>query len=254
MKKTFLALALAGAATGAFAADGTRIGIGADYSRGTYGTDVTTEILSVPLTLGYTASNWTLQASVPWLRIKGDTSVVPGLGGVIGGRPGTGAATGTTTTSGVGDLRLSATYSIPFDSGFGIDLTGSAKIATADEDKGLGTGANDYGVGIDLYRSFETVTLFGGAGYTSLGESPLIDAEQVANANAGLRISTGAGDIGAVYEWRESPSTFFDDRSDLSAFYGRQMSDASRMQLYVTKGLSDGSPDWGAGVSFTSSF
>lgn len=254
MGKKLLALALAGAFTSANAAEGMSISIGADYSRGDYGTDIDTEILSVPVTFGYTTSNWTLRASLPWLRVDGDTSVVPGLGGVLPGRPESGTAPVASSESGVGDLRLSATYSIPFQNGFGIDLTGNVKFATADETRGLGTGANDYGVAIDLYRSLETVTVFGGAGYTWLGDSIFLDVEEVANANVGLRVTTAGGDVGAVYEWRESPSTFFENRRDVSVFYGRPMADTSRVQLYVTRGLTDGSPDWGAGASFSYHF
>lgn len=251
MKKIFLALAMACAAGSVHAADGAEVGVGVDYSTGTYGSDISTDILSVPLTVGYTVSNWTLRASVPWLRIEGDTSIVPGLGGVLPGRPEDGTTIEPSSESGVGDVRLSATYSIPFESGFGIDLTGHAKLATADETRGLGTGANDYGFAVDVYQTLDTVTLFGGAGYTRLGESPLLDVDAIANASAGFRVTTTGGDIGAVYSWSESPSTFFDDRSDASVFYGHQVSDATRMQLYATKGLSDGSPDWGAGISFT---
>jgi len=44
---------------GAQAADGLTLGAGVDYSSGSYGSETTTEILSVPLSARYAAGNWT---------------------------------------------------------------------------------------------------------------------------------------------------------------------------------------------------
>jgi hypothetical protein len=246
------------------AADGLTVGVGVDYSSGTYGTDTTTEILSVPFSARYASGNWTWKASVPWVRVSGDPNVLPGLGVVTNTNPrgrgrGVVAVPGGTepesgTASGIGDLNLSATYSFNTGGPFGIDLTGKAKVATADEDKGLGTGANDYGLALDLYRTFGETTLFGGAGYTMLGDSSYIDVDGVANANLGVsrKLGTAGGSIGVMYDWRAAASSSFDDRSELTGFYS--FGGANRFQLYATAGLSDGSPDWGGGVSYSHGF
>jgi hypothetical protein len=264
MSKTLLACALLIAAGAAHADDGFSLGAGVDYTSGKYGSDITTEILQVPVTAKYATGDWSFKASLPWMRVTGDANVVPGLGEVVNLNPrgrGRGAAGGGTTTSsddttsGLGDLRLSATYSIPTSNGLGIDLTGNAKIATADEDKGLGTGANDYGVAVDLYRDFSGTTLFGGVGYTWLGESDYIDVDAVANANVGFSRKVGdAASVGLVYDWREAATDTAEQRSELTGFYAFPAGGANKMQVYATKGLSDGSPDWGAGVSFTAGF
>ena len=264
MSKTFLACALLIAAGAAHAADGFSLGVGADYSSGKYGTDTTTEIFQVPVTAKYTAGDWSFKASLPWMRVKGDPNVVPGLGEVVNLNPrgrgriidtGGGTTTSNDTASGLGDLRLAATYSIPTSNGLGIDVTGNAKIATADEDKGLGTGANDYGVAVDLYRDFSGTTVFGGVGYTWLGESDFIDVDAVANANVGLsRKIADRSSIGMVYDWREAASATAEPRSELTGFYAFPAGATNSLQVYATKGFSDGSPDWGAGVSFTAGF
>jgi hypothetical protein len=257
------ALVLAGTA---HAEDGLTLGIGADYSTGDYGTDITTEIWSVPFTARLVAGDWTFKATLPWLQVDGNPNVLPGVGGVtnlnpIGrGRPGIGAppppedelASG--RASGIGDLALAATWSVPTGGPLGVDLTANAKIATADEDEGLGTGANDYGVAVDLYRAFGATTWFGGAGYTWLGSSQFIDVDAVANANAGFSHAVGNGNLGLVYDWREAASSAFDDRSELMAFYGFPAGQSGRFQVYALRGLSDGSPEWGAGVSYSHGF
>lgn len=249
----------------AYAQDGFSLGVGVDYSSGEYGGDTTTEILSVPVTAKYDTGNWTFKASLPWLRVSGDPNVLPGLGAVTNTNPrgrgrGNGGGTGTPdtsedgTASGIGDLRLAATYSFDTGSALGIDLTGNAKIATADEDEGLGTGANDYGLAVDLYRDFGGTLLFGGVGYTALGDSQFIDVDSVVNANVGASWRAAAGSLGLMYDWRESASEGFDDRSELTGFYTAAAGQSGKWQLYATAGLSDGSPDWGAGVNYTYGF
>lgn len=262
MKRLALLAVLCAAGT-AQADDGFTLGIGADYSTGDYGTATTTEIWSLPLTAKLTRGDWTFKASLPWLHVSGDPDVLPGVGNVVNlnprgrGRGGVVPAPQTgerSTASGLGDLRLSATYAFPTEGPFGVDLTANVKIATADEDAALGTGANDYGLALDLYRSFDTATVFGGVGYTRLGDSDFIDVDSVLNANLGASWTAGPGSLGLMYDWREAASSEFDDRSELTGFYTVPAGESGKWQFYALKGLSDGSPDWGGGVSYQHGF
>ena len=264
MKRSVLFCAVLFATSAAWAEDGLSLGVGADYSSGEYGSDVTTEIFSVPLTAKYVAGQWTWKASLPWLRIDGDPGVLPGLGNVNRNPNGRGRGTGGTpapdgtvedsSASGIGDLRLSATYAFDTGGPLGVDLTGNVKVATADEDKGLGTGEHDYGLALDLYRDFDGTLLFGGVSYTMLGDSELVPLDDVAGANFGASWRVGGGSLGAMYDWRQAASDTADDRSELTGFYAIPAGERGKLQLYAVKGLSDGSPDWGAGVSFTRAF
>ncbi|MCM2336739.1 MAG: hypothetical protein NDI66_08165, partial [Pseudomonas sp.] len=250
------------AAGAVHAQDGLSLGIGADYSSGDYGTDTTTTIFSVPVTAKYTSGAWTWKASLPWMRVDGDPNVVPGLGSLLNSNPngrGRGgllepdqAESGKAT--GIGDLRLSGTYSVDTGGPLGVDLTANAKIATADEDKGLGTGANDYGVAVDLYRDFDGTLLFGGVGYTLLGDSDFIDVDSVFNANVGASWRAGEGSLGLMYDYRQPASDNADDRSEITGFYSFPTGERTKMQVYAVGGLSDGSPDWGAGLSLSTGF
>lgn len=258
----FLAtLLLAGTAQ---AQDGFSAGVGVDYSSGDYGSDVDTKILSIPLSAKYVTGDWTFKASLPWMRVEGDANVVPGLGNVVNLNPvgrgrGNGGGGGETaptsgTTSGIGDLRLSATYALPMQGDWGVDLTGNVKVATADEDKGLGTGENDYGVAVDVFRAFGDLTAFGGVGYTWLGESDYIDVDSVLSGNLGFSQRLATGSVGLMYDYRQPASDTADDRSEITGFYAFPAGERSRMQVYATKGLTDGSPDWGAGISLSTAF
>lgn len=266
MKRSAAFVALLLAAGVVHAQEGLSLGVGVDYSSGDYGSETTTKILSVPLSAKYATGDWTFKASLPWLRVDGDANVVPGLGSVvnlnpvgrgrgIGGGGSDPTAPSEGTTSGVGDLRLSATYAIPMEGRWGVDLTGNVKVATADEDKGLGTGANDYGVALDVYRSVgEATTVFGGLGYTALGDSDFIEVDSVLNGNVGFSRRVGANSVGLMYDYREPTSDDADDRSEVTGFFSFPTSETGKMQLYATKGLTDGSPDWGAGINFAAGF
>jgi len=263
MKRSVLFCAVLFAATAARAEDGLSLGIGADYSSGDYDSDVTTEIFSVPVTAKYVTGQWTWKASLPWLRIDGDPGVLPGLGDVNRNPNGRGRGNGgapapdtveDSSASGIGDLRLSATYAFDTGGPLGVDLTGNVKVATADEDKGLGTGEQDYGLALDLYRDFDGTLLFGGVSYTMLGDSEFVPLDDVAGANVGASWQVGGGSLGAMYDWRQAASDSSDDRSELTGFYAIPAGERGKLQLYAVKGLSDGSPDWGAGVSFSRAF
>jgi hypothetical protein len=268
MKKIALlsALLFAGAA---HADDGLSLGVGVDYTSGKYGTDTTTDITSIPFTAKYASGNWTYKASLPWVHVSGNPNVLPGLGEIPnsnphgrgrgqgnsgGGGGGTGTPVDSGSASGIGDLRLAATYSFDTGSPLGVDLTGNVKIATADADKGLGTGANDYGVAVDLYRAVGAATLFGGVGYTKLGTTQYIDVNGVANANVGASWKVGTGSVGAMYDYRQAASSASDPRSEVTGFYSLGAGPSGKVQFYATAGLSDGSPDWGGGVSYTHGF
>ena len=118
----------------------------------------------------------------------------------------------------------------------------------------MGTGENDYGIAVDLYRDFDGTLLFGGVGYTMLGDSEYIQLDDVLNVNLGASWRVGAGTLGAMYDWRQAASDTAGDRSELTGFYSVRASDADKFQLYGILGLSDGSPDWGVGASYSRAF
>ncbi len=155
------------------------LSFGAYYSKGDYGQTLDTSIYYFPLSYERSFGNWSVQASVPYLEISGAGNVLVNVGGVgreeleVLDNP---LATG--SNRGVGDSVLSATYQLPalgsltpfFDLGFEV------KIPTANEDKGLGTGAYDYGVQLDAYQQVGQTTLFATLGYKIRGKSDLFNS------------------------------------------------------------------------------
>src|SRR2546426_3917121 len=190
MQGKLFALGLLAFAQGALAAEAGEfsLGVGFNYSSGEYGTSTTTEILSIPIIARYDHGPWIFKLTIPYLSISGGTSVVQGIGRAASRnqkRRGDGASEATAT--GLGDIVASATYTAFYNSAttFGVDVTGRVKLGTADRDQGLGTGENDYGMQVDVYKTYDRVTYFGGIGYTEPGSSPYIQLNSVLNATAG---------------------------------------------------------------------
>lgn len=259
----FLALSLCGSAQ---AGDGFTLGTGIDYSSGRYGGDIPTEILAVPVAATWTRGRLSARISVPWLYVTGDPNVLPGVGGVdnnnplgrgrlpLLGDPDQDDEPERGTASGIGDVDAALTWSTALGDSAGLAMGVRAKIATADEDQGLGTGANDYGASLDLHRVFGGTTVFGGVGHTRLGDSRYIDLDHVNNANLGLGRAVGNGQLGAMYEHRTASSRGRDDRRDATLFYAHPTASGGRLQVYASHGFTDGGPEWGAGVAISRGF
>ncbi|OGT60820.1 MAG: hypothetical protein A3E01_19765 [Gammaproteobacteria bacterium RIFCSPHIGHO2_12_FULL_63_22] len=267
MQKQWLATValVALAASAGASADGSSVGVGFDYSSGKYGATTTTDIWSVPFIFGYDTGPWSLKLTVPYINVSGSGNVIPGLGGTENrnpnGRGRNGQSVPTTDTegsaSGLGDVVAAASYALVSNpkTGFGLDLTGKVKFGTADADQGLGSGQNDYTLGVDAYQARGDWTVFGGASYAMLGDSEFLQLDDVFGANLGASYKLNdASSWGAVFDYRQRASDKSQERNELTAFYNHKVGDSTKWQAYVLSGFSDGSPDWGGGLSVKHGF
>lgn len=229
------------------AQDGTlTLGGGLHYSSGDYGTATTTTITTLAGTAAYEKGPWTFKGYLPYLNLKGDSAVVPGIGNVRG-KP-----SRSTSESGLGDLVLSATYAAYYDRAttLGLDLTAKVKLATADENRGLGTGEHDFIFLVDAYKTFGRWTGFGGVGYHVLGDPPGFPLDNVLSASLGATYKLDERDsVGASLDGRERVAAGTSPQRELTGFFIRKLDRLWKAQLYALIGLANGSPDWGAGLS-----
>jgi hypothetical protein len=289
----FAALTLT-CSTFSLAADGFSLSAGADYTTGKYGGTTSTDIWYVPFVGRYDSGPFIFKLTVPYLRITGPGNVVgPGIaggGGAAGGGGGGGGgvfacgedrrrgaskpedsgsctgsgATGTAasiarrTESGLGDVIAALTYNV-FDlpsSGLAFDVTGKIKFPTASSSRGLGTGKTDYAVQTDLSKeSSGGLILNVTAGYRILGDPEGIDFRNVVYGavGAGYRVSA-ASTVGVDLTAAQSAVSGGRDMRDVSIYYTSKISKISRLNLYVLKGLADGSPNWGGGFTYRHGF
>jgi hypothetical protein len=262
---TLLAAGIGAAAQTALGADPGQLsaGVGVNYSTGNYGTSTTTEIVSIPFVGRYDQGPFTLKVTVPWLEISGASSVIPGLGPVDNtnprgrGRAAPGASATDTRVTGLGDIVGSATYNAYYDnaSKLGVDATLRIKLGTADADQGLGTGENDYGAQVDVYKTYDRTTIFGGIGYTVLGSSAFIHLNNVLNVNLGASYKLDPRDsVGLSFDAREHACSSCSPQEELMAFLIRKLDRQWTAQAYALKGFANGSPDWGIGLSAAYAF
>jgi hypothetical protein len=214
-----------------------RLDAGVEYTSGDYGGTADYDDLYVPVTLTYGLRRVDLRLTVPYLEIE------------------TGADT---TASGLGDVIVGITvYDIwrSTDGSLRLDFTGKIKLGTADETEGLGSGENDYSFQTGLYKALPRGGLSTGVGYKTRGDTAAIDLEDVWFAYiGGLHAFSPRTRGGIFFDYREPSIAGNDAVQELSAFISRRTSGRWGVQVYVLKGLSDTSPDWGGGLSVGTRF
>jgi hypothetical protein len=219
------------------------IATGADYSVGDYGAVDDTKVWSVPLDLKYTAGKFRVQASLPWVHIKGPGQIV---GGVIVSAPG-GVLT---SRSGLGDLNLSAAYALTSDEGATpmIELGGSVKAPTAKTT--IGTGEFDYSATLSVYKTVvPKVMLFGTVGYSWLGSPAQYQLENGVAASGGLNFRPEDNqNYGISAAWREPVAVGLDGQAVISPYMTYRVSRRIGLTLYGMAGLNDASPRAGGGL------
>ena len=225
-----------------------RLSTGLEYTSGDYGGTEDIEDLYVPFTGLLNLDNVAISVTVPYLSVRAPSgTAVTGPGGEP--VPGSGD---TTTESGLGDVIASVTVYDVFlnvKSGVALDLVGKIKFGTADEEKGLGTGEEDYLLRADLYKFFDRFTLMGSGGYKVRGDPPGVDLQNGFLASVGGMYAIGNDvSVGLFYDYRESSLFDGDAISEASIFSSHHLGEKWNIQFYALAGFSDSSPDWGGGV------
>ncbi len=261
MKKTLSVLALLAVSAPVLAEDKLSLTTGFDYSTGKYGNATSTDILYVPFTGQYESGNLTLKLTVPYISVTGPGGVIQGFGRVPTtstsrfGRPGAGGPA-TSTQSGLGDVIASAGYTFYSGDALSLDAVGKVKFGTADPNKGLGTGMNDYFGEIDGYYTLvEKTTLMATAGYKIVGAPTGVTTNNVPYGMIGLDQKTDeTTHIGIMYDQVNSVSPTIADQRDVTVYASQKLSRSLKVQANLMKGFSTSSPDYGGGLMITGYF
>ena len=168
------------------------------------------------------------------------------------------------TESGLGDVSASAIYSInpiqpwmPY-----LDVGAKIKFPTADQDRGLGTGAYDYTMILDLYKSFGKFAALGGVAYTFKG-----DIAPSSNIPSGLVLNDVLGSyVGAEYrvtnnwlvgisgDYKQASSPFARDVKEFSSYATWRFSPQLSVTGTVGTGFTDATPNYFAGLALVYGF
>ena len=252
MRRFAFCLALAAAAPWAAAADdmGSSLSIGIEQTTGDYGQAADTTITYVPITAKLGNRPWQFGVTVPWIRVEGPGNVVRDVGRYRG------AGGGTRTESGLGDVIAFATRALgTMPDGTAFDFTGKLKFGTASAGSGLGTGENDVHLQLDAYRSAGEFTPFGTVGYKILGDPTGIELRNVFYISLGAaRRLDAERSAGLMWYGQQKTTDDGDAQSEVTAFYTRRFGGMWKAQFYGLVGMSDGSPDYGAGALIIRAF
>jgi hypothetical protein len=223
---------------------------GGEYTTGDYGTPRDTDIWYFPVTFAYESDRASLGLTVSFVSVDGPGDVVPMNGGGGGIRSGRGTGSDRRET-GFGDLLLKGSINLVMEDRYSprIDLTGKAKLGTADRDDNLGTGEDDFSVQADVERNFNSNQLFGSLGYKVLGDPPGVNYDNVLFGSLGAahRFSDAAS-AGLALGAQEAVLPGAKSQLELMMFMSARADAKRKLTGYVLRGLRDGSPDWGVGV------
>lgn len=221
------------------------VSLGFHYSTGDYGTSDSTEIYYIPLLVRAEISRWTIQATIPYIRIDGP-------GGIIDGPAGPIETSG--KGDGLGDIFLRVSFLLPTKSNWPswvpfVDVAGLVKFPTASRSDGLGTGEFDFGIETDLTWAFDRLSPFVTLGYRFLGDPPNANLNDVFGTSGGAQYRIL--DVlwaGILLDYRQPSSSATDERLELVPFAAWSPAPSWSVDPYVSIGLADGSPDVGTGL------
>lgn len=223
---------------------------GLEYTSGDYGATSDTDIWALPIGLKYQTGPLTLRLGTSWLRITGPGGVTPE------GEP-IGSAGARTTEQGMGDITTSLTWNLLDERKYavGLDVGAKVKFGTADEKKSLGTGENDYALQAEIFKPIDAWNPFFKLGYSWKGDPSGIDYRNVWYGSTGTdyRLSKTYS-VGAYYDWRQKLTATGNPISEATLYFNTRINDSNKLNVYLIKGFSDASPDWGAGLALSHVF
>lgn len=241
------------------------LGLGLEVSNGTFGAGSASTFVTAPLFIDwFPTGKINLELIVPFLyqRTTGTGHAVLGTGATVtaksvasgsmmGGGSGGGGMFG--GDYGLGDITLTGGYSVLMDSDTSPLLrpTLYLKFPTADDSKGLGTGKFDFGGGLAVSKWLDNWQPFAEGRYIVQGaDNDVIGAKNFVTADTGVAYSWGERLVTSAYARYGTPlfdglSAPLEARLKMVWRFGER----TYTDVYALKGFSNGSPDYGGGVS-----
>lgn len=226
------------------------VAIGAEHSSGDYGGDRTIEDFYVPVTFAYLGESLSVGLTVPYLSIRAPsgTTTTGNDGEIIVGEG------EYRSEKGLGDIIARLTFLDVYRNDsldIAVDVGAKVKFGTADEEKGLGSGETDYSLQSNIYKYFDGYYLMGTLGYKMRGEPDGLNVDDVwfGSVGAVFRYSIKTN-VGVAFDYRQSSFENTDDIRELSLFVSHRAKQSWGVSAYTFVGMSDSSPDLGAGASY----
>ncbi|HWA25362.1 MAG TPA: hypothetical protein VG734_06865 [Lacunisphaera sp.] len=221
---------------------------GFDYSTGNYGLPVSTEIITVPVSVAYAVTpSTTLECSVPYLRTNGPGDVIPGIGRYVRR-----LLQSKHVSQGAGDFTVGLTHDFAAGEDSLLAWSGGAevKFGTASAQKSLGTGEDDFMVHWDVAWSGGAISPFATLGYRWLGNPAGGDLRNYLFGTVGVNWAwTEHSTVALLADWAQRNSDSGRASSNLTLAVTRALGEKCDLQVYGMIGHSDSTADHGYGLS-----
>jgi hypothetical protein len=230
-----------------------RFTTGFDYSTGRYQQPVSTIVLLTPLAARAYYGNWTFRIATNLLDIHGPANVA-----IIDDRNGdvnssVGAVPGD-NRRGFGDTTVAVNYTRAhlFDSAFYADVGARLRIPTGNYDQGLGSGAVDEIVNLELGANWKTYGAYVSGGRRFLGDSHGFARKDGYQFGFGGWYSVAPHwEVGTYYEYRNSVMVTLPDPKNIGLYVTHYLASEWKLELDVSKGLSSGAATNDVGLYLT---
>lgn len=221
------------------------------FYQGSFGTNSTLNIFYNATYLQYQNSKLRLKLTVPYLAVSGLPNGAVLSGGNVVSRKN--AATQTHSASGIGDIWLAAHYTVLPSQGLMPAVVPFAKVkfGTASASQGLGTGKNDYELGLGLDETIGTrIFPFVHVAYRFVGNPPGDNLRNIWTYNLGSSFVLDSRNIlTGMFSGAQSEQPGYNGPADLVVAWNYNITSAGTgFQVFVDKGMSNGSPDYGVGL------
>ncbi len=227
------------------AVDGDKLAVkyslGFDYSKGDYGVDESTEILFMPFSIETAFRSFRAKLTVPFVNIDGPTAIILDAQGNEDFE--------SSSLGGLGQVTGRVGYFIaPFHE-YAPWLETTVKVSAPTESKdSLGSGKWAFSLQADAFKRVARVTPFARLGRTFYSGSRL-DDRFYTSVGASARIIEKLS-AGLSYDWFEASSSGISDTHGMVFFASIKPNRHISVGPYGLIGLSEGSPDFGVGLTF----
>jgi Putative MetA-pathway of phenol degradation len=258
------------------------ISLGAEFASGKYGTDSTTRSFYMPLIMTWFPTNRIdVGIEIPFIYqsssnvttdLYRNNQTVTAIETVARGGPGgsggtimqqqSGSSTVTSGTSdsavsGIGDIILRLGVIALFEDKLLPQIRPSlfVKVPTANSSDGLGTGEYDAGIGVEASKWFGDAHLLGEAFYTWQGKATGFGLKNYVSytVGAGYQLTDNVKPM-LMIKGASAPSTYSDYLLETRAKVIWSVTNTTSVDLFVSHGISDSSPDYGGGLAIIYSF
>ncbi|MHB8847903.1 MAG: hypothetical protein ACYC43_05645 [Burkholderiales bacterium] len=237
------------------------IGNAPSYFSGDFYNNVRTGIFYDANIIQAQDQNWMVSLDIPYISITNLPNGAAYNGGAIVGNN---IKTPTHNAAGLGDVTLASQYEVFHGRGLLPSVTPffDVKFGTASTVNGLGTGLNDYTIGSSFQENLGWMTPFAQVGYDFVGQNQAFPLRNVWIYSAGTTVLVfGPGQtaqnnsITALFSGSGSEVAGTPSLGEVELAWNHRLTrSGTGFQMFVTKGLTNSSPNIGGGIGFYVAF